>query len=108
MDAKFSSQITSALKAACWATIADEVSSQGPERTAEQCRKKIYDSKSSAKAVAARIANSACQTGGGPPSLEQLSSLEALMVAKMPKVNYEGITGNFSLEEKGIFEKSNF
>lgn len=93
LDSKLNSNITAALKSARWATIADEVSAVGPDRTPDQCRKKIMDSKSSAKKSAAQINNSVHKTGGGPPSKDELSPLEAMMVAKMPKVNYEGIPG---------------
>ena len=95
LDSKFTSNITSQLKRSKWISIADEVSSLGPERTVDQCKKKMSDTKSSSKSKAARINNSFSRTGGGDGTQEFLSPLEALVVSKIPKVTYQGIPGGF-------------
>ncbi len=42
------------LKKSKWSSIANEVSNLGPERSVEQCKKKLADMKSISKAKAAR------------------------------------------------------
>ena len=93
LESKFSAHINAALKASRWAIIADEVSAHGPPRTPDQCRKKVADTKSVSKSIAAKLSNSVHKTGGGPPIQEELTPFQALMVAKMPKVSYQGIPG---------------
>ena len=95
LDSKFTTNITSQLKRAKWISIADDVSSLGPERTVDQCKKKMSDTKSASKSKAARINHSISRTGGGNGTQETLSPLEALVVSKIPKVSYAGIPGGF-------------
>ena len=83
-EGKFSDTVSNAAKNAKWAKIADEVSSLGPNRTVEQCKKKMSDSKSSAKSKATKIHQSEIKTGGGSPCKEQLTALELLIVSKIP------------------------
>ena len=94
LDGKFSTKVTNSMKNTKWAAIADDVSALGPERTVEQCKKKMADLKSLTKAKAARINNSARLTGGGPLTAERLTPLEEKVVAKIPQVSFKGIPGN--------------
>lgn len=93
LDGKLSSSVTSQTKKLKWASIADQVSSLGPERNLEQCKKKIADLKTSSKAKAARISQYESHTGGGPACNETLTPFETEIVAKMPEVTYKGIPG---------------
>jgi hypothetical protein len=94
LDGKFSTKVTNSMKIAKWAAIADDVSALGPERTVDQCKKKMADMKSQSKAKAARINNGIRLTGGGSPVAEKLTPLEEQFVAKIPQVSYKGIPGN--------------
>jgi hypothetical protein len=89
LEGKLSQTITNLKKNDLWSKIADDVSSFGPDRTVEQCRKKIADSKSSTKAKAARIAFNQKLTSGGPKHTEELTPIESMIAAKLPKVTYE-------------------
>jgi len=72
-----------------WSRMADDVSSLGPDRTIDQCKKKISDTKSASKAKAAKISSQKRKTGGGPPCLDELDDIEEMIVAKLPKVSVE-------------------
>ena len=75
-------------KTAIWSKIADDVSTLGPFRSVDQCKKRVSDQKSSSKSKAAKRASKG-KTGGGPGSSDELDELDELVISKLPKVSYE-------------------
>ena len=76
-------------KTALWSKIADYVSTLGPFRSVDQCKKRVSDQKSSSKSKAAKRSASKGKTGGGPGSSDELDELDELVISKLPKVSYE-------------------
>ncbi|KAG5862404.1 hypothetical protein JTB14_030915 [Gonioctena quinquepunctata] len=59
-------------------------------KTMKEWKKTIIDWKSKIKAEAGGIRSYESKTGGGPPCIEQLSSIENRLLCLMGKSSYEG------------------
>lgn len=89
---RFSDTLTSKKKKIAWGSIVESVNATSfVHRTTEEVKKKWEDLKRVVKRRAAEVRKDRSRTGGGPSSVEPLSSTEELVVSLLGEARIYGL-----------------